>query len=96
MPSFNLDTVIAESTLQPFLFELDGQEHQLPHVQTLNAEQAVGVENGNAVEVLKEIAGDELGSRLGKLPGFALEALLKQWLAHAGLKPGELPASTRS
>lgn len=89
MSTFNLDTVIAESTLQPFPFELDSEQHQLPHVQTLTAEQAVRLEQGNAVEVLKEIAGDELGSRLSQLPGFALEALIKQWLAHAGLKPGE-------
>lgn len=94
--TFNLDTVLAESDRKPFTFTLDGEQHELPHVETLTAEQAVRLDQGNAVQVLHEIAGDELGGRLGKLPGFALEALLRQWLSHAGLKPGESRASTGS
>lgn len=94
--AFNLDTVIAESKYEPFPFELDGAEQTLPHIQTLTAEQAVRLESGNAVEVLKEIAGDDLGTRLGRLPAFALEALLSKWLEQAGLKSGESVASTRS
>lgn len=94
--SFSLDTVIAESKLEPFAFQLEGEELTLPHAQTLTAEQAVGIETGNAVQVLREIAGDELGTRLGRLPGFALNALLEEWSKHSGIKMGEEPASTRS
>jgi hypothetical protein len=94
--TFNLDTVIAESDLAPFPFELDGEARTLPHIQTLTTEQAVRVEMGNPIEVLQEIGGDELGTRLGKLPAFALNALLEAWLAHSGLQPGESSASTGS
>lgn len=92
----DLDVLQAEADFVSFPFRLDGELHELTHVRMLSTEQALLMESGGAATVMVEVAGEDLGGRLMKLPNHAMEALLERWLKHAGLKPGESPASTGS
>jgi hypothetical protein len=93
---FNVDTLRAEAKHEPFVFVLDGEEQQLPHVRTLTAEHSIALDEGKLRETLPEVIGAERAARLLALETFALEALVTAWLEHAGLTSGESPASTGS
>jgi len=93
----NVDALIAEATFEPFRFVLDGEERQLPHLQTLDGDtlRRITVAPG-FIAILDAIAGDELGERLRRLPLHAAEAIATAWNAHCGVTPGESQASSDS
>jgi len=85
----NLDTLIAETSKEPFQFTLDGEIRTLPHFSTLSPRQALQMDAGNVEDVLAELAGEKLAGKIMDLPGFAADKLIEDWMAHAGNKPGE-------
>lgn len=97
---FDLDAVEAEVAGEPFSFDFGGHTYALPHVQDVDRKVLLGADQGDvaAMNSLFEIGlGDDyeqFNAQPMKLR--TLEALFKAWLAHCGLEPGELVASTRS
>lgn len=94
--TYDLDAVIAEDERKPFVFTLKGEQWTLPHAETISAEQAEALDAGHVVKTLKSIGGNDLGAQLAKLPAFALEALMNEWLKASGTTLGEELASTGS
>ncbi|MPZ27546.1 MAG: hypothetical protein GEV12_14335 [Micromonosporaceae bacterium] len=98
--TFSLRTVIDDADLPPFAFEdSNGKQRELPHVQTLTTRQALAAMDGDVETVFKEIAPD-VSDLLLDLPAFAVEALIKEWLAHSNIdledSKGKSPAASRS
>lgn len=97
---FDLDAVEAEALGEPFEFTFGGCTYSLPHVQDLDRKILVGADQGDvaAMNSLFEVGlgndYEQFNAQPMKLR--SLEALFKAWLAHCGLEPGELGASTRS
>lgn len=87
---------VEDDKFPPFPFVLGGEQHELLNAQMLTTEQALKVEQGEARDVISEIAGENMADRLMKLPAHAMTALLNGWLAHVGVKSGESAASSSS
>jgi hypothetical protein len=85
---FNVDTLVAETNKEPFRFTLDGEIRELPHFATVTPRQALALDSGN-MDIFGEIAGEDLADKIMSLPGFAADAVLEQWMKHAGNAPGE-------
>ena len=95
-PKFNLDALIAETTLEPFTFELDGKTWEIPNLRTLTLEQGLALDTRSLADTLAEVAGPDLAERFRSLPGFAANALIGEWAEHAGTSEGESEGSANS
>lgn len=97
---FDLDAVEAQASNDPFPFTFGGRDYTLPHVQDVDRKVLLSADQGDiaAMTALFEVGlgddYDQFNAQPMKLR--TLEALFKAWLAHCGLEPGELQASTRS
>lgn len=106
MTVFNFDAVVHEVTREPWEFQAGGRTWRLPHVAELTVGQQLAADSGRLHQVLREVAevseGDEwkpAGRKgadliLSKHPDQVAQFQVA-WLAHAGVKPGESPASSR-
>lgn len=110
MTPFNFDAVVHEAKRTPFEFEAGGTQWRVPHVADLTIGQQIALDSGQTHRVMREVAevyditetsaewkpagrkGAEL--ILGKHPD-QVAAFQAAWLAHAGVAPGESPASSR-
>lgn len=97
---FDLDAVEAEEAGEPFPFDFGGRTYTLPHVQDVDRKVLLSADQGEQaamVELFRSGLGadyEEFDRQPMKLR--SLDALFRAWLAHCGLEPGELVASTRS
>lgn len=103
---FNLDIIADEEAKTPFPFTLNGKEYRAPHVADLTLGQQLALDGSKAHVVLREVAevldgdewkpaGGEIARAVLALKGPKVGKLLAAWLAHAGVEPGESPASSR-
>jgi len=93
---FSLRQVIAETEKEPFAFDgPDGEVLELPHASVLTLRQATRMDTGDLEGVLREVS-PKVAEVILDLPGYAIEALIAAWLAHAGTSAGESSASSRS
>ncbi len=86
MSRFSLKKTISDSGLEPFEFnDVNDEPQELPHLRTLTSRQIVMSMNGQIVELFSEITPG-LVDQLLDLPNFALDALVREWQAHAGIE----------
>lgn len=103
---FNLDIIADEEARTPFEFVLGDKTWRVPHVADLTVGQQIRLDGKDTARVLREVAevrageewkpaGGEIVRLVLDLKGAKLGKFLAAWLAHAGLEPGESPASSR-
>lgn len=103
---FNWDVIEHEYENRPYEFEADGKKWRLPHPNDLNIGQVRAADAGmfeilfNEVVEVQDADGEwvhagKAGAELiiGKHQD-QIGILKTAWIAHAGLKPGESPASS--
>jgi len=102
---FNWDTIEHEYNGTHYEFEADGEKWRLPHIEDLTIAQQRAADRLMLELVFREVAekfvdgewvaaGDE-GALLVIGKHADQVAILKTaWLAHAGMEPGESPASS--
>ena len=91
--AFDARKVAAEQNTEPFAFTgLDGEEYELPNINTLTGEQARRFRQGDE-SVLEEIADDDTLDAIDDMPVGVQGELSKAWVLH-GDKPGK--AASRS
>ncbi len=99
---FDLDAYIHANRKPPFRFRLGGQPFEMPgSPQDIDwrVTEAADLGNVQAMQALFERGlGAEQKERFDKLqqPTGAMGELFRRWQAHAGIKPGESPASPDS
>ena len=102
---FNLDIIEHEAAGEPWEFSANGKTWRVPHISDLTISQQRAADRGFLELVLNEVAevldGDEwkpagpaaadlvLGRRRDQVTKLQIA-----WLAHAGMEPGESPASS--
>lgn len=90
---FDARKVAAEQNTEPFVFTgLDGEEYELPNINTLTGEQARRFRQGDE-SVLEEIADEDTLDAIDDMPVGVQGELSRAWVAHGG-KPGK--AGSRS
>lgn len=109
MTRFNLDAVAAEEARERYEFEAGGRVFSLPHVSDLTIGEQHALDAGRYVQTMPRVVefapdddpGDDersaeeaLLSALFKKKPAQVAPLIAAWLSHAGLKPGESPASS--
>lgn len=93
---FDLRAVIDDTDLPPFLFtDAAGGQRQLPHLQALTTRQALRAMDGDLEGVLRQVA-PEVADVVLDLPAYALDALLRAWMAHSGVDEQGKSASPSS
>lgn len=95
---FDLDAVEVEAeSADPFRFRWRGEVYEMPLAAALDFTDQLALETASETESMRLILGDDQFDRLTTDPMSTgrMNVLLTQWLRHQGLKPGELPASSR-
>jgi hypothetical protein len=103
---FNLDIIADEDAKAPFPFQLDGKSYRVPHVSDLTLGQQINLDGSRGHQVFREVgevldgeewkpAGGDLAKAYLALKPARAGKLLAAWLSHAGVEPGESPASPR-
>lgn len=105
---FNFDVVQHEVTREPWEFEAAGKRWRLPHIAELTIGQKRAADHGFVELVVREVAevfdedadtwveaGAECAVLIMDKHEDQVGALKVAWLAHAGMEPGESPASSR-
>lgn len=91
--AFDARKVAAEQNTEPFPFTgLDGEEYELPNINTLSGGQARRLREGDDT-VLEEIADDDTLDAIEEMPVGVQGELSRAWVAH-GAKAGK--AGSRS
>lgn len=92
----------ASAKLPPFPFEdADGVARELPHLKLLSVELGERILRGDFA-VLEEIGADPaVVAQIPKWPAHAVEALIKEWMAHSDVRvpggaPGKSPTASPS
>ena len=94
---FDVRQYVADLKLEPYLFtDMDGIVRQLPNLKTLTPYQAERLLDGDALEILPGVLGDDAWAVVKALPVAALTGLIADWMTHAEVEPGESPASSPS
>lgn len=95
---FDLDAVAAESQGTAFRFKLGGEEFTLPAAGDVDWRQAQLLESGKIDAALMGMMGEEQYHRFYRhdLTVAAMSKLMERYMAHQGVKPGELGASSGS
>jgi hypothetical protein len=98
---FDLDAAIADADQTPFRFTFAGREWELPHLGQLDVWTMIAAaETGDtqaSVAVMEMALGEQWEEfHAHPLPSVGLNALFERYVAHSGMAPGKLPASTRS
>jgi hypothetical protein len=89
---FDLDALEVEGEDNPsFEFTYKGEVFTMPTATGMPWQDQLALEQADQLTSLRLILGDEQFKRFEKLPMSAarLGALIDQWQAHQGLKPGE-------
>ncbi|MGW1059358.1 hypothetical protein [Micromonospora rubida] len=98
---FDLDAYVAEHRKDPYPFRYGGQDFELPHAADTDWRVTEAADQGD-VEAIRTLFrrgfGPEQWERFEALPqpAGAMGELFRRWQAHAGVKPGESPASPSS
>lgn len=98
---FDLDAYVAEHRQTPYRFRYGGQTFELPHASDTDWRVTEAADKGN-VEAIRTLfrrgMSPEQWERFEQLPQPAkgMGELFRRWQAHAGMKPGESPASPGS
>lgn len=103
---FNLDLIQDEADRTPWEFAYAGRKWKLPHVADLTLNEQAAIEHADVKSVIAQRAieitddgdvenGAELARLWGTRKGSTTGKFLVAWLAHAGMEPGESPASSR-
>ncbi|MGW3888886.1 hypothetical protein ACWD69_09365 [Micromonospora chokoriensis] len=99
---FDLDAYVQANRKPPFKFRFGGQSFEMPgSPQDIDWRVTEAADMGN-VEAMRALfkrgLGKEQLQRFDDLqqPTGAMGELFRRWQAHAGIKPGELPASPDS
>jgi hypothetical protein len=90
--TFKLDALEVEGESgEPFTFETHGETFTMPLASAMPWQDQLALETATQMESLRLILGDEQFERFQKVPmsSARLGALLKQWMEHQGLQPGE-------
>lgn len=104
---FNWDVVEHEYKGTPWEFTAEGKTWRLPHVSNLTLGQQTAADHGRLELVMNEVgevfdakgkkwkpAGKAGASMILGKHGDQIGVLKAAWLAHAGMEPGESPASS--
>lgn len=103
---FNFDVVQHEVKKDPWQFQAEGKTWRVPHIAELTWGQQLAADRGRLHEVLREVAevldedggwkpaGAEGARLLLSKHADQIGAFQAAWLAHAGMEPGESPASS--
>lgn len=90
---FDARKVAAEQNTEPFVFTgLDGEEYELPNINTLTGEQARRFREGDD-SVLEDIADEDTFDAIDEMPVGVQGELSRAWVAH-GQRAGK--AGSRS
>jgi hypothetical protein len=106
MALFNWDAVQHEATDDPWEFTAAGKTWRVPHIKDLKVGQQMSADSGHLAEVMRDVA--EVQGKNGEWRKAGVLAqrmilnahadqvgvLVAAWLAHAGMVPGESPASS--
>lgn len=95
---FDARKVAAEQNTEPFVFTgLDGEEYELPNVNTLTGEQARRFRQGDD-SVLEEIADEDTLDAIDDMPVGVQGELSKAWVEHGNRagKAGSRSSAARS
>jgi hypothetical protein len=95
---FDARKVAAEQNTEPFVFTgLDGEEYELPNVNTLTGEQARRFRQGDD-SVLEEIADEDTLDAIDDMPVGVQGELSKAWVEHGNRagKAGSRSSAPRS
>jgi hypothetical protein len=104
---FNWDIIEHEAKNDPWEFEAGGKKWRLPHIADLTVGQASAADRGRLELVFRDVAEVFDEKKKKWKPAGDQAALLAMgkhqdqyaifttaWLAHAGMEPGESPASS--
>lgn len=108
MARFDWDAVQHEEAHDPWEFDADGKTWRVPHIRDLKVGQQLSADAGHLAAVFRDVA-EVLDPKTGKWSkagvaaqkqvlgryGDQVGVLTAAWLAHAGMAPGESPASSR-
>lgn len=79
---FDARKVASEQNTEPFVFTgLDGEEYELPNINTLTGEQARRFRQGDD-KVLEDIADEDTLDAIDEMPVGVQGELSKAWVAH--------------
>lgn len=98
---FDLDAYVTEHRQQPYRFRYGGQTWELPHSADIDWRVTEAADQGN-IDAIRTLFQRGLGpdqwERFEQLPqpAAAMGELFRRWQAHAGVRPGESPASPDS
>jgi hypothetical protein len=90
--TFDLDALEVEGENgEPFTFTYKGESYTMPNAAAMPWQDQIALETANTVESLRLILGDEQFGRFQKqaMSAGRLNGLIRKWMDHQGLKPGE-------
>ncbi|MFB6948892.1 hypothetical protein ACFV85_14990 [Streptomyces niveus] len=91
--AFDARKIAAKQNTDPFPFTgMDGEEYELPNINTLTGEQGKRFRTGDE-SVLEEIADDDVLDAIDEMPLGVQSELSRAWVMHGGT-PGK--AASRS
>ncbi|MFP3990649.1 hypothetical protein U9R90_24930 [Streptomyces sp. E11-3] len=91
--AFDARKIAAEQNTDPFVFTgMDGEEYELPNINTLSGEQARRFREGDE-SVLEELADDDVLDAIDEMPVGVQGQMSRAWVEHGG-QPGK--AASRS
>lgn len=80
--AFDARKVAAEQNTEPFVFTgMDGEEYELPNINTLTGEQARRFREGDE-SVLEELVDEEVLDAIDEMPVGVQGQMSRAWVAH--------------